>query len=159
MATGSGLYRHRQTGVVILVAFGMALVLNVLFIFLLPWEGGDEPGRTVLLVTTVLLVVVTACFGSLTIRVADGRLSWQFGPGPVRKSVPIGEVVEVRATRMSALAGWGIRWTPQGWLYNVSGLDAVEVTLRSGKRFFLGTDEPDRLIAAIQAARPESARS
>jgi len=31
--------------------------------------------------------------------------------------------------------GWGIRITPDGWLYNVSGMKAVTVVLKSAKRY------------------------
>jgi hypothetical protein len=52
-------------------------------------------------------------------------------------------------------AGWGIRWTGDGWLYNVSGLRAVELRTRHGKRYLIGTDRPEELEAAIrQAAAP-----
>ena len=46
------------------------------------------------------------------------------------------------------------RHTPHGWLYNVSGWEAVEITLPSGKRFRLGTDEPRRLEQVLLAAKP-----
>ncbi len=46
----------------------------------------------------------------------------------------------------------GIHLTPEGWLYNVSGFRAVAVRLKSGKRFLLGTDEPERLCQAISRA-------
>jgi len=55
--------------------------------------------------------------------------------------------------------GLGIRLTPHGWLYNVSGLDAIEIVRRSGKTFRVGTDEPKALAAALRAARGTSARS
>ena len=48
--------------------------------------------------------------------------------------------------------GWGIHLTPFGWLYNVSGLDAVAITLRAGRKFALGTDDPHGLLAALRAA-------
>ena len=48
--------------------------------------------------------------------------------------------------------GWGIRYTPHGWLFNVSGLDAVELELKNGRTWRVGTDEPVELLAAIQAA-------
>jgi hypothetical protein len=44
----------------------------------------------------------------------------------------------------------GIHLTPYGWLYNVSGLDAVAIRLRNGRKFALGTDDPYRLTAAIR---------
>jgi hypothetical protein len=34
--------------------------------------------------------------------------------------------------------------------YNVSGFDAVAITLRDGRKFALGTDDPHGLIAAIR---------
>ena len=42
--------------------------------------------------------------------------------------------------------------TPHDWLYNVSGLDAVEIVRISGKKFRVGTDEPRALVAALKAA-------
>ena len=45
--------------------------------------------------------------------------------------------------------------TPHGWLYNVSGYEAVEIALASGKRLRLGTDEPHRLAQALRAAMRE----
>jgi len=34
-------------------------------------------------------------------------------------------------------------------MFNVSGLDAVEITLISGKRFRIGTDKPNKVVEAI----------
>jgi hypothetical protein len=31
----------------------------------------------------------------------------------------------------------------------VAGFDAVAITLKNGKQFALGTDEPDRLLTAL----------
>jgi hypothetical protein len=45
--------------------------------------------------------------------------------------------------------------TPHGWLYNVAGRGAVEITLKGGRRFRIGTDEPERLCYAIQQAVAE----
>jgi hypothetical protein len=36
---------------------------------------------------------------------------------------------------------------------NVGGLDAVGLELTSGRRFRIGTDEPERLLHAIEEAR------
>ncbi|MBS1223341.1 MAG: hypothetical protein H6R24_19, partial [Proteobacteria bacterium] len=58
----------------------------------------------------------------------------------------------VRPVRNSWLYGWGIHRTPHGWLYNVSGWEAVEITLASGKRLRLGTDEPGQLTQVLRAA-------
>ena len=46
--------------------------------------------------------------------------------------------------------GWGIRLGPGYWLWNVSGLSAVELVLADDRRFRVGTDEPEALSRAIE---------
>ena len=42
---------------------------------------------------------------------------------------------------------------PKGWLYCVSGLDAVEIVHKDGRVTRIGTDEAAALDQAIQRAR------
>jgi hypothetical protein len=88
-------------------------------------------------------------FSSLTIQVTDRALHWCFGPGMFRKQVALAEIQSVEITRTRLLEGWGIHKTSRGWLYNVSGFDAVLIKLHGGKSLLLGTDEPDRLRSAL----------
>jgi hypothetical protein len=48
------------------------------------------------------------------------------------------------------LNGFGIRMRPGFRLYNVSGLDAVELRLKSGDVRRIGTDDAAGLAAALQ---------
>jgi len=41
------------------------------------------------------------------------------------------------------------RQTPHGWMWNISGLDAVEIEYRDGKCFRIGTGDPQELLAAL----------
>ena len=93
--------------------------------------------------------VLTWLFGSLTIEVHVEELCHYFGPGFWKKTYHLSEIQSVEQVRNSWLFGWGIRLTPHGWLYNVSGLDAVQVQLRSGRKFRIGTDDPQGVISAI----------
>jgi hypothetical protein len=88
----------------------------------------------------------------LTVEIADGELRVIFGPGWSARRERIHDVESVRAVRNPWWYGWGIRFTPHGTLYNVSGRDAVEVRLRSGKQFRVGTDEPEALERALREA-------
>jgi hypothetical protein len=47
--------------------------------------------------------------------------------------------------------GWGVRrwFWPKMWIYNVSGFDAVEIVLKNGNIYRIGTDEPEKLERAI----------
>ncbi|MFO1461796.1 MAG: hypothetical protein U1G08_20650 [Verrucomicrobiota bacterium] len=91
-------------------------------------------------------------FGSLTVTVTRDELSWRFGPGWIRFRVPLSEICRVRTVRTTWADGWGIHGTEFGTLYNVSGFGAVALELRGGRRFAVGTDEPDQLLKALQKA-------
>ena len=45
--------------------------------------------------------------------------------------------------------GWGLHWTPSGWLYNVSGRAAVRLEMKSERPVMVGSDEAELLKDAI----------
>ncbi len=102
-----------------------------------------------------ILVVV---FRSLTVEVDHEAVSLRYGSGWPRRSVPLSRIVEQRAVRNRWWYGFGIRLTPHGWLWNLDGLDAVELELEGGKRFRVGTRVPLELCEAIAAARSGAGR-
>ena len=67
-------------------------------------------------------------------------------------SIPIVALETVAAARRVRNRWWhglGIRKMPQGWMFSLRGLDAVELELSSGKVFRIGTDDPGNLLAAL----------
>ena len=70
----------------------------------------------------------------------------------IRKRFEIAELREAYPVRGKWYYGLGIRLTPHGWLYCVSGLDQVEIVKVSGRKFRVGTDEPAALTAALERA-------
>jgi len=144
------MYRHRQTGGITLVV----LLVPAIFCTILAWRSDAWWMYLIALV----LVLIGWLFSSLTIAVDDHDLVSWFGPGWWRYRVPLRSIGGVERTTSSALEGWGIRFTPRGMLYNVTGCDAVEIRLENGRRFRLGTDDPDGLIVALQSrTRPSAA--
>lgn len=136
-------YEHTQRGTTILVTLlaGMLLLLGLALAL---------PAQLGLLFTIIgILGICGFLFSSLTIRITDRALRWEFGFGLLRREVPLAEIEKAEVTETTFLQGWGIHHTSRGWLYNVSGFQAVVVRLKSGKTFLLGTDEPDRLRAAL----------
>ena len=138
------MYRHTQIGYLTLI---MSLVAAVGIVAFLP-----DDVRPVGLGVAALLVIMAVLFSTLTVEVDDGELRFHFGPGFWRKRIALGEVKAVTPTQSSWWEGWGIRFTPRGMLYNVSGTNAMEIELRSGRRFRIGTDEPEALVQAIRTA-------
>ncbi len=131
-------YSHTQIGWVILVSVGATLCL-MLYLFL---SLEDE---SILLPVALGLATALVLFSSLTVQSDGETLTIKFGPGLVRKKFILSEIVGCRAVRNRWYYGWGIRLTPHGWLFNVSGLDAVEIETKQGKRFRIGTDDPQGL--------------
>jgi hypothetical protein len=139
-------YHHTQTGTVIIVSICLVIL------FMLGTGFAVGVFLPVQAVVTVLLVLVGYLFSSLTVDIAGGRVTCRFGPGFIRREIPLSNITDVRTVTNTWLTGWGIRWSPgQYVLWNVSGFGAVELTLTSGKRFRVGTDEPDVLEQAIRS--------
>ena len=75
----------------------------------------------------------------------------RFGPiRLIRDRFEVADITSARVVRNSPLHGIGMRYIPHGRLWNVWGLDAVELQLRNGTRFRIGTDEPQALLAALR---------
>jgi hypothetical protein len=136
-------YRHTQVGWWLL---GILLLGEAVVAFAASKVGWRGPAVPVF----VMLGVVAALFCTLTVEIRGETLRLFFGPGLIRRSFSRKEIVGAEPVRNEWHYGWGIRFTAFGWLFSVSGLDAVEISLVSGKRARIGTDEPRELAEAIR---------
>ncbi len=137
------MYEHRQPGWLLVGLLGGAAVFALLIVSqedLITWP---------LLIPVVVMAAGAYLFSGLTVRVDHRAITAGFGPGLIHKSFALSEVASCRPVRNRWWYGWGIRKIPGGWLYNVSGLDAVELRMKNGRVCRIGTDEPRALDAAI----------
>ena len=104
------------------------------------------------LIVSGLAAFILLSLFSLTAVVSDDDVQVWFGVGLIRRRIALTRITSAEAVQNHWIYGWGIRWTPHGWLWNVSGFGGVELSLVSGRRFRIGTDEPEQLAAAIQGA-------
>ncbi len=145
-------YTHKQLGWVTLAGCGVGLAIAVAVgarvLADLPRTSAVAAG--VVLAVMALIAFALGAFSSLTVTVDDACLELRFGPGWIRKTFKLADIKSCRTVRNSPLLGWGIRWFPGGLLYNVSGLDAVELEMKNLKRYRIGTDEPQQLTSAIE---------
>ena len=136
-------YRHTQSGTWIVIScFAFAA-----FDAAMAWRTG----QWMMVIVLVVLIVVAIMFSSLTVEVSENELRWYFGPGFWIYRLPLGEIQTTTVVRNRWWYGWGIRRGPGFPLYNVSGLDAVELRLKSGDVRRIGTDDPQGLAAALQS--------
>lgn len=125
-----------------------------------PW--GDRPlsDSGLIAVSAVMLVVAIALpllfLGSRLVVTVDGEaVHISFTPF-ARRRVALAEIVTAQPRKSNPLmefGGVGLRWTPRGWAYLVSGNLGVQLELGSGKRIFVGSQRPDELAAAISRAK------
>src|SRR5262245_18806013 len=136
------MYRHTQVGHATIVILGVVLVATFYWTTLTP--------RPALIATTGIVGVLLVLFSTLTVIVRDQTVEVFFGPGLIRRRIPLGRIRGVQAVHTPWYYGWGIRLTPAGWLWNVSGLDGVEIEFNDGKQFRVGSNEPDKLAEVLR---------
>ena len=136
-------YRHTQPGTVMIIAFlrgATQVSVDALYSRLWP-----------LWALAVALVVLAWLFSSLTVEVSEGQVRWYFGPGIWKYRVALADVDSIDIVRNKWWNGFGIRTRPGFRLYNVSGLDAVELRLKSGDVRRIGTNDPQGLVSAMRS--------
>jgi hypothetical protein len=101
-------------------------------------------------IVLIILVICFFLFSALTISINNDILKISFGIGLIRKEFLLKDIESCRIVKNPWYYGWGIRLTPYGWLYNVSGFYAVEIKLKTGERYRIGTDAPYELEKVIQ---------
>jgi len=145
-------YEHAQAGTL------MRILLGVLMLFFCSVAtglliAGKEASAVIGTASPVgLLLVILALFHSLTVRVSAELIHLSFGIGLVSKSIAVREIESASIARTRWYNGWGIKKISGGWLFNISGFDTVELKLGNGRRYLIGTDEPERLYEVIESA-------
>ena len=101
------------------------------------------------IVSDLAIIGLVMTFNRLQVEVTPGAVVMSFGWGWPRKTIQRSDIVAHHVVRNSPLLGWGIRWFKGGTMWNVWGLDAVELQLDTGRKFRIGTDDPAGLDAAL----------
>ena len=136
-------YQHTQVGYLIIIALAIAWLFSA---FLMAVFGFNWFAFAALTIFGVCLVL----FATLTVVIAEDVLEIRFGPGVIRKKFPLKEIASCQVVKNPWYYGWGIHLIPHGWLYNVSGSSAVEIKMKSGKKYRIGTDVPNDLEKVIR---------
>jgi hypothetical protein len=141
-------YRHTQYGnlnftVLILVAVLITVVAVAII---------TEGRLTAAVIMIVVYLLGAAMFYNFTVEVDDDHLKCWFGIGLVRKSIPLSLVQSTETVVDPWYYVWGIKSIPGGWLYAIAPGPMVEIKLKDGKIFHIGSDQAEKLKEAIDAA-------
>jgi len=147
-------YKHTQIGYLMLV---VTLAVLVFFVWLyitalaepLSIDSGPNFAVTAIMVLTLFIL---ASFATLTASIDENYLRIKFGYGIFRKRFAVSEIASAEQVKNHWYYGWGIRgwFWPYMWIFNVSGFDAVELVMKNGKVYRIGTDQPKELETAIK---------
>ena len=138
------IYKHTQIGyLTIFVLLAVALLFGSIL--------AQADFNPIILATMVFILFLLASFASLKVMIDENYLRIKFGYGIFRKRFVLSEIISARTVKNHWYYGWGIRvwFWPYMLIYNISGFDAVEIKMKNGKTYRIGTDEPKKLESAI----------
>jgi len=136
-------YQHTQLA-------GWIIWLPTLICIFLTAYAGFVLSNVVSLIVFAVMLIVLVLFYCLRVIIDDDYLRISFGIGLIRFRFKLNEIDAHSIVKNKWWYGWGIRLGPDGWLYNIGGLDAILVKLGDGRSVRIGTNAPDELNRALQ---------
>ncbi len=142
-------YREFQfSGLMVVILVAVQAVITIFFI---SGAGTNPISLQGFLIMTAFFLLVMLIFYGMTTVISDGYVRLKFGIGLIRKKISLENVSSVEVVKNPWYYGYGIRWIPNGWLYNASGVQGVELRFHHRKGVIrIGTKHPVRLKEAIQ---------
>jgi hypothetical protein len=140
------IYTHVQRGWLMPSAlFGSAVFSGVLLFVV----SREEYVPSFVWIIPALIFACGCVFSALHVRVDETSVVVSWGLGWPRARFRWSKIEAVEACEHAWWYGYGLRWTPRGWLWNMQGPHAARLKLRSGKCFHIGTDDPEGLLEAL----------
>lgn len=147
-------YKHTQIGyllifitIIILVFFSWVQIMARL-------ETPSVDSGTNFAITTIMVLVlfILSSFSTLTVTIDKKFLKIRFGWGIYNKKFLLSEIATVKKVKNHWYYGWGIKFWfwPKMWIYNISGFKAVELLMKNGKIYRIGTNDQEKLYLAIR---------
>lgn len=143
-------YEKTQTGWLMIVIFSLIIIqLTLAYLYQL----GDKPlPLGVFIALALLFIVLLLCFYQLKIRVDQYGIHVIYGIGLIHIKINPQKIYNVSVIKTPWYYGLGIRFTGKGMLYNIQGLNAIEISYLDGKQktALVGSNEPELLKAFIE---------
>ncbi|KXK27241.1 MAG: hypothetical protein TR69_WS6001000114 [candidate division WS6 bacterium OLB20] len=138
-------YQEQQIGYVPVAIFGLCTAGMFYLGFLFGYN-------ILFILLTIFFFAVTVVYSNMRTTVTDDhiivRLGWVF-----EQQIPLAEVTGIADHEESLMSDWGIRPLGNGWLFSISGYAAIDIHMRNGSMFVIGTQRPSELLSAIQQAK------
>lgn len=136
-------YKHSQPGYLILIFVGVVVAFLFFASSKLDYSW----------ITKLIILLIVVLFYSLNVEVDKNFILVKFGVGVIFRKISLSDVESCKVVKNRWYNGWGIRRISNGWMFNISGFDAVELKLKNGKVFRIGSDDASKLEKAILKAK------
>lgn len=138
-----------QRGTLFLWIFIPIIIFNCIrFYYHYQFGNTDLTQDGILMIT---LSVVLLMMYKITITISATSLGMSMGIGFIRKRYRLKDIKSITPVTNSLLTGWGIRYIPGGWLYNVSGRKAIEIRFHNSPKVIrIGTDKPEEVCEVVK---------
>jgi hypothetical protein len=132
--------------------FVITIPLQFIITYLYWNDLGDRPlSHFGFGMTTIVFILIYLTFYGMTTKVTDDTILVTFGIGFVRKRIAIKRIKNIEVVKTRWYYGYGIRYIPEGMLYNISGNSAVELNLSDSERVIrIGTKDAAKLKHKIE---------
>jgi len=141
-------YKEEQIGWIINSSL-LFVIFFMLTLYLL--EIGKQPMPLfILLIFILLFFIILLLFYKLSVTVNKQEIVVSFGIGLIRKKVKLENIKSVKKVKNKWYNGYGIRYIRNGWLYNIQGFSAIELSFKDRNSVFrIGTKDNSRLLTEI----------
>lgn len=127
----------------------------------MPWGNRPAPDFVLFLIWLLGGVLLPGLILLIHLRteVRDDGVYLRFAPFHRRyvswRFAEISEIAPRDYSPLREFGGWGVRVGASGMAYNVKGNKGIQITLRTGRRVLIGTQQPDRFMDAVERARKQ----
>jgi hypothetical protein len=139
--------RLTQVGTVQIIIFGILLIL----FSLKSYDFGvfETSGLLYAGLSTLMLACILFTY-KIVIEIDEHQISFKFGIGLFKRTYQMIDLTSCSSIRCSLLNGFGIRRIANGWLYNMSGLDAIELRFNDKKSIIqIGTKNSEEIAIIV----------
>ena len=142
--------KFTQFGTFSVIVMLPLLIFFIIMISLSRFDSASEITIFSFLILTFLICLLI--FYKISISIDNSHVSFKLGIGLIHKKYSLSEIESCKPVKNPVWYGIGIRLTPSGWLYNVSGLYAIELTFKNQKsKIRIGTNKPEEVSQTINS--------
>jgi len=137
-----------QFGTVLVIIF---LPLFIIFLIMTLTLGLRDNASLIMFSSiTLIILIVLLWFYRIVIEINETYISFKLGVGIFGKKYRVESLLSCKPVTNPILYGLGIKKIPNGWIFNVSGLKAIELSFKDKKSIVrIGTNKPQEIAEII----------